>query len=123
MAYGLQALGILLPVLSANLAAAYAGAVLFGGTFTSIVTIAMGIGRRLAPQHSALVLGLMTAAYGSGQMLGPWLAGLVAAETGSFRLPLLVAALVVTAGAATLLIGARYTALRYHIRYDEVSGI
>ncbi len=123
LAYALQAFGILLPVLSANLFAAYAGALLFGGTFTSIVTIAMGIGRRLSPQHSALVLGLLTTAYGSGQMLGPWLAGLVAAETGSFRLPLLVAALVGTAGAITLLAGARYTALRHNLRYDEAPGV
>jgi MFS family permease len=107
-AHALQALGIALPALSPGLVAAYAGAVLFGGTLMGIVALTMSLGRQLAPQQSARVLGLLTAAYGTGQMIGPLLAGRIAAHTDSFTLPLVGAALVVTAGAVLLLIGSRW---------------
>jgi MFS family permease len=107
-AHALQALGIVLPALSPGLVAAYVGALLFGGTFMGIVALTMSLGQRLAPQRSARVLGLLTAAYGSGQIIGPLLAGFLAAQTASFTLPLLLAAAVVAAGGALLIVGARH---------------
>jgi predicted MFS family arabinose efflux permease len=106
-AYALQALGILLPALSPDVTAAYVGAALFGGTFMGIAALVMGLGQQLAPQQSARVLGLLTAAFGIGQIIGPMLAGLVAERTASFTLPLMGAAAVVTAGGVLLMIGAR----------------
>jgi MFS family permease len=106
-AHALQALGIVLPVISPGLLAAYAGAVLFGGTFMGIVALTMGIGQRLAPQRSAGVLGLLTAAYGTGQIIGPLLAGIAAEQTASFALPLMAAAGVVAAGGVLLVVGGR----------------
>ncbi|MFP4436600.1 MAG: YbfB/YjiJ family MFS transporter [Chloroflexaceae bacterium] len=123
-AHALQALGIALPALSPGLVAAYAGAVLFGGTLMGIVALTMGLGQRLAPQQSARVLGLLTAAYGTGQIIGPLLAGMIVARTNSFTLPLAGAALVVTAGAVLLLIGSRwgtsYQAVRMKGRTDAI---
>jgi predicted MFS family arabinose efflux permease len=107
-AHALQALGIVLPALSPGLVAAYVGALLFGGTFMGIVALTMSLGQRLAPQRSARVLGLLTAAYGSGQIIGPLLAGIIATQTASFTLPLLLAAAVVAAGGALLIVGARH---------------
>jgi MFS family permease len=94
-----------LPVLVPGLVAAYVGAVLFGGTFMGIVALTMGLGQQLAPQHSARVLGLLTAAYGTGQIIGPLLAGLMAAHTDSFTLPLVGAAAIVAAGGVLLVVG------------------
>jgi MFS family permease len=105
LAHALQALGIVLPVLVPGLVAAYVGAVLFGGTFMGIVALTMGLGQQLAPQHSARVLGLLTAAYGTGQIIGPLLAGLMAAHTDSFTLPLVGAAAIVAAGGVLLVVG------------------
>jgi MFS family permease len=107
-AHALQALGIVLPALSPGLVAAYVGAILFGGTFMGIVALAMSLGQRLAPRQSARVLGLLTAAYGTGQIIGPLLAGVIATRTASFTLPLLLAAGVVAAGGVLLIIGARH---------------
>lgn len=106
-AIGLQAIGIVLPALSPGVVAAYAGALLFGGTFMGIVTLTMSLGQRLAPQQSTRVLGLLTAAYGTGQIIGPLPAGVLAEQTASFTLPLIGAAGVVTAGGVLLIIGAR----------------
>lgn len=105
VAYGVQALGILLPAWSPDLVGAYVGALLFGGTFMGIVTLTMNLGQRLAPQHSTPVLGLLTAAYGTGQIIGPVLAGMLAEQTASFTLPLVGAAAVVAVGGILLVIG------------------
>lgn len=105
-AHGLQALGILLPALSPGLGVAYVGALLFGGTFMGIVGLTMSLGQQLAPQQSTRVLALLTATYGTGQMIGPLLAGSLAEYTHSFTLPLVGAAGVVAGGSGLLLIGA-----------------
>lgn len=88
MAHALQAFGIILPALSPGLLAASLGALLFGGTFMGSVALTMSLGQQLAPQQSTRVLGLLTATYGTGQMIGSLLAGMLADQTGSFRLPL-----------------------------------
>ncbi len=106
-AYALQALGIMLPALSPGLVAAYAGALLFGGTFMGIVTLTMSLGQELAPTQSARVLGLLTAVYGTGQIIGPLLAGVLAEQTASFTLPLVGAAIIVAIGGILPLIGAQ----------------
>lgn len=107
VAHALQALGILLPVLSPGLTAAYVGALLFGGTFMGIVSLTMSLGQQLAPQQSARILGLLTAVYGAGQMIGPLLAGMLAEQTSNFTLPLVGATIVVAVGGVLLLVGAQ----------------
>ncbi|WP_222129955.1 YbfB/YjiJ family MFS transporter [Bordetella genomosp. 13] len=76
----LQAVGVLLPVLSHNLPAYLASALLVGGTFTGTVTIAMPAARHVAGQVPFNLVAAMTAAYGVGQIAGPlasgWLYGL-----------------------------------------------
>jgi predicted MFS family arabinose efflux permease len=122
-AHALQALGIVLPALSPGLVAAYVGAVLFGGTFMGIVALAMSLGQQLAPQRSARVLGLLTAAYGTGQIIGPLLAGLIATQTASFTLPLLLAAGVVAAGGILLIVGARHGLQGKHLQRGAKSMV
>ncbi|WP_429884999.1 YbfB/YjiJ family MFS transporter [Geoalkalibacter halelectricus] len=102
-AYFLQAIGIALPVFFPNPVGVTLGALLFGGTFMGIVGMALATGGSLLPAGRARVIGLMTGIYGIGQIIGPFLAGFMAARTGSFDLSLIVAATAVCAGGLLLL--------------------
>lgn len=70
-AFGVEALGVVLPVLGANAAASLVGAVLFGGTFMGITAQGLAIAGTAAPASSHRIMGRMTAAFGLGQLIGP----------------------------------------------------
>jgi MFS family permease len=109
----LQALGIVLPVISYNIFIAYLSALLFGGTFIGIAVISLSLAKTLAPMQSGRIIGLLTAVYGTGQIIGPTIAGFLAEKTNSFSLPLTAASIVVAIGAVFLTIGSRLcTSLR-----------
>ncbi|MBY0430879.1 MAG: YbfB/YjiJ family MFS transporter [Rhodospirillales bacterium] len=95
LAHFVQALGIALPALSSSPAAVMAGAALFGGTFIGIValtlTLAGGAGR---------MVGILTALYGIGQIIGPLMAAALLPYGAT--LPLLAAAGFVILGALPL---------------------
>lgn len=101
-AYLLQAVGVVMPVLLPHWLTVFLGALLFGGTFMGIVTLAMNLGRRLASDQGRVV-GQLTTAYSLGQMIGPAVAGVMATWTGGYALPLVFAGVVVLAGAGALL--------------------
>lgn len=88
LAYILQAVGVLLPVIETNEAGIYAGAFLFGGTFMGITTLVTSMGRNMYPKQSSQVIGYLTAVYGIGQILGPIGAGILAEKTHSYALSL-----------------------------------
>jgi hypothetical protein len=67
----LQAVGIALPAVAGGAAAALIGAVLFGGTFIGVSTVALAAGRILAFPRAVAVL---TTGYSVGQIAGPLLA-------------------------------------------------
>lgn len=100
-AYLLQAVGVVLPALYPHRFLVFLSAVLFGGTFMGITTLAMNVGRNLAPAHGRVV-GQLTAVYGLGQMMGPAVAGAMATWTGGYGVPLVFAGGVVLAGAGAL---------------------
>ena len=64
----LQAVGIALPAVAGGATAALVGAVLFGGTFIGVSTMALAAGRLL--QFPGAVA-LLTAGYSAGQIIGP----------------------------------------------------
>ena len=101
--YVLQALGIGASLWSPSLAGFAVGSLLLGMPFTAITFFAMQEVRRLRPATAASFIGLLTAAYGVGQILGPPLVALLLRHTASmaegFTLSLEIAA-------ATLLLGA-----------------
>jgi predicted MFS family arabinose efflux permease len=101
-AYFILAVGIVLPVLSPSSPAFVLSAVLYGGTFMGIVLLTMSLGKLSMPGDSGRAVGLLTAVFGVGQMLGPWLAGTGAEHFGSFSLPLLAAAGIVMLGGLSL---------------------
>ena len=101
--YFLQALGIAIPLVSSSLAGFALGSLLLGLPFTAITFFAMQEVRRLRPLGAASFIGLLTATYGIGQILGPPLVAVLLKQTRStsqgFALALGIAA-------GSLLVGA-----------------
>ncbi len=120
--YGMQAVGVVAGVVSPGLAGFALGSLLLGLPFTAITFFAMQEVRRLRPDAAASFMGLLTAIYGMGQVLGPPLAaGLLqrsrtASEGFSWSLGI---------AAASLLIGAAmyvWLARRYPVAPQTVAG-
>jgi predicted MFS family arabinose efflux permease len=101
--YFLQALGIAASLWSPSLAGFALGSLMLGMPFTAITFFAMQEVRRLKPATAASFMGLLTATYGVGQILGPPLVAVLLKRTpnagAGFTLSLEIAA-------ASLLVGA-----------------
>ncbi len=95
-AYALQALGVGIGIVSPTEAGFAAGSLLLGLPFTTITFFAMQEARRLRPQGSASTIGLLTATYGLGQIVGPPMVSVLLANSlhaaAAFRLALAIAA-------------------------------
>jgi len=101
LAYGLQACGIVLP-LGGGAGAALGSAILFGGTFAGITALTLTLAGHLAPGHSARLIGMLTASFGLGQVIGPVLAAIIASRAQSFAPALVAAAVLVFSGAVLM---------------------
>lgn len=95
-----EAVGVAATVLFDSAPAVLIGGALLGGTFMGITAVGMTTARELSRGDPRRMLGLLVAAFGTGQMAGPLFGGYIAGLTGNFTLPSLVAAgvLVVAAG-------------------------
>lgn len=94
----IEAIGVATSVLWAALPGALIAAFLLGATFMGLTAL----GLRGAREHAAdppRMTAWMTGAFGVGQILGPIFAGQLAAHTGSFTLPTLIAAGMLVIGA------------------------
>ncbi len=100
--YGMQALGVLLTVWWPTLAGFALGSLLLGLPFTAITLFAMQEARRLWPHNSSALIGLLTASYGLGQIVGPplvaWLIRHSASAAEGFTRSLLTAAAALVVG-------------------------
>jgi len=97
-----EAVGVAASVEWATVAGICLSAVLLGGTFMGITALGLVAGRQLSSDTPQRAIGLMTASFAIGQMIGPIAAGALFDSLGSFRIPSLVAAaaLVVAGGLA-----------------------
>lgn len=68
---GLQAFGVVLPILLPTTLGYLLSAFLVGATFMGTVTIAMPVAQRIARQAQNNLIALMTVVYGLGQIIGP----------------------------------------------------
>jgi predicted MFS family arabinose efflux permease len=100
----LQIIGILLPVWPGGLAAAFAGSILFGGTFIGIVSLVLTMAGRYYPTRPAKMMGQMTISYGTAQIIGPAVTGYLAAHLGSYSAGLYMAAAVMGVGTVLLFV-------------------
>jgi predicted MFS family arabinose efflux permease len=103
IAYALQAAGVVLSVLWPTISGFAVGSLLLGMPFTAITLFAVREARRLRGNAAAGLIGYATASYGVGQILGPLFAAPLAQRTGSFAVPLLVAAAALALGSLLFL--------------------
>ena len=102
--YLIQALAIAISLWSPSLAGFALGSLLLGVPYTAITFFAMQEVRRLQPASASSFIGLMTATYGIGQILGPpltgWLLQAQRSPGDAFKLALEIAAAALLLGAA-----------------------
>lgn len=87
-------------------AARAVGALLFGGTFMTIVSISLTQAALRSPLSSGAAMARMTLSYGAGQIAGPAVTGYIIANSGNYTPALLIAAAMMTVGVLSI-IGAR----------------
>jgi predicted MFS family arabinose efflux permease len=100
----LQIVGILLPVVVGGLIATVFGALLFGGTFIGMVSLVLTMAGRYYPTRPAKMMGKMTLAYGTAQILAPAITGWLATSSGNYNAGLYLAAGAMAIGTVLLLV-------------------
>jgi predicted MFS family arabinose efflux permease len=88
----IEAAGVLASVLWQSPAGVVLAAILLGGTFIGITVLGLVGARRLAAGAASRIIGLMTASFGVGQIIGPSFGGWMHDVTGAFLLPSVAAA-------------------------------
>jgi predicted MFS family arabinose efflux permease len=104
LAHLVQAIGIVMPVLSNAPAVVLVSALLFGATLIGITALVVAYAGRLA--NAGRMIGALTASFGLGQIVGPIVAGMLAEGGRGFALPLVLAAATVAIGGILLAAGA-----------------
>lgn len=104
MAFVLQIIGILLPVITPNFGMTLFGAALFGGTFIGVVSLVLTMAGRFYPTRPAKMMGKMTISYGVAQIVAPAITGLLAAGDGSYNNGLYLAAIMMVLGTLLMLL-------------------
>lgn len=94
--------GSLLPLLSNDPIFVYGSAVIFGGSFLSVVTAVTTIARRsLQPHHWTPAIALLTVVFAIGQSVGPVLAGVLSNGPTGVKLGLEISSVVLGIGGIT----------------------
>ncbi|MFD1261162.1 YbfB/YjiJ family MFS transporter [Entomomonas asaccharolytica] len=92
LAFLLQAIGVVLPIITHSPAIILLGALLLGGTFMGITVLALQYGIALSGKPSAYTIALLTGVYGIGQIIGPFITGLISHNQG-FELAFILSAI------------------------------
>ncbi|MDQ0197916.1 YbfB/YjiJ family MFS transporter [Neobacillus ginsengisoli] len=108
LAMALQSLGMAMPALWISKTSFIISALLFGATFMGITTLATTLGRQMNPSNSNRTIGILTAIFAIGQLIGPILAGALSSFTHNFNTALIGASCVVLIGAGMLLNGIQF---------------
>ena len=102
LAYGIEAFGVLLAGFGPGHIALITGGALLGGTFMGMTALGLIAARQIAQSHQGRAIGLMTASFGFGQLLGPAIAGRLAEATQGFEAPSVLAAALLLVGIVLL---------------------
>jgi predicted MFS family arabinose efflux permease len=102
LAFALQAVSFVLPLLDDGLAAGLGSALLFGLTFAGIVSLTLTVVGHHYPHNPAKAMATLTLSYGVAQIVAPALAGTLARDSGSYQASLLLAAVMMVIGIVLL---------------------
>ena len=102
-AYTLQAVGIILPVISDSLPVVILSALLFGGTFIVCVSLVLTMAGKFYPSNPTQFMGKMTLAYGAAQIIAPVPTGYLAEAFGNYDIGLDLSAAIMMIGTLFLL--------------------
>lgn len=94
-----EALGVAASVEWVSITGACVSAILLGGTFMGLTALGLMAARTLGGAQAQRAIGLTTASFGLGQMIGPTVAGILSEASGSLRSASLLAAAVLIVGA------------------------
>jgi predicted MFS family arabinose efflux permease len=97
------AAGVLAPALWVNVATLLLSAICVGGTFVVITMAGLKEAMRLGGAPASLAVGVITAAFGAGQIVGPLTVSLLSRSTHGFALASLIAVAGLVAGNCALL--------------------
>jgi len=103
MAYALNIMGIIIPVLDGTLIGVAISGILFGATSIGIVSLMLTMVGKFFPTKPAKPMAQLTLSYGIAQVVAPALSGTIAEATGNYNMPLILAASVVSLGLILML--------------------
>ena len=102
LAYALQIVGIVLPVISHSAIAAIGGALLFGATFMGIVALTLALAGKRNKDNPSGAMARLTLSYGVAQIVAPAIVGRIATVTGSYDLGMIMAGVTMVIGIVLL---------------------
>ena len=111
LAYGLNIIGIIIPVFYNSLTGVLLSGFFFGATFIGIVSLMLTMVGKFFPTKPAKPMGKLTLSYGVAQIIAPAMSGIMAEATGNYNTPLLLASIIMLAGMGLLI------ALKVHRKY------
>jgi predicted MFS family arabinose efflux permease len=103
LAMALQVVGILIPTFSSNIILNLISGMLFGGTFIGLVALFMNFGGQLAGKNPVFIMGVITAAYGVGQVVAPLYCVALIEQFNNYNAALYVTATIVIIGILLLM--------------------
>ena len=98
LAMALQVIGILIPIFSTNIVLNLISGILYGATFIGLVALFMNLAGQLAGKNPVFIMGMITAAYGVGQVVAPLYCVALIEQFGNYNAALYVTAMIVVVG-------------------------
>ena len=98
LAMALQVIGILIPIFSNNIVLNLISGILYGATFIGLVALFMNFAGQLAGKNPVFIMGMITAAYGVGQVVAPLYCVALIEQFGNYNAALYVTAMIVFIG-------------------------
>jgi MFS family permease len=98
LAYVLQMIAISIPAITDNMMMNLLGAMIFGATFSGIVSLMLGFIGHKFPKNPSKAMARLTLSYGIAQMIAPTIAGYIASATESYDLALWLSSFITLIG-------------------------
>ena len=98
LAMALQVVGTLIPILSNNIMLNLISGMLYGATFIGLVALFMNFAGQLAGKNPVFIMGVITAAYGVGQVVAPLYCVALIEQFGNYNAALYLTAFIVITG-------------------------